>query len=147
MRLVVDASVALKWFFRERADEADSAVATEILGRFAAGELELIAPVHFTVEVCAVLVREMPDTMNRHRSWLEDLSIPVRDDPLVLARAMQLAHRLDHHLFDTLYHALALEDEAVLVTADRRYSAKAKEPGGIIELSRWTFDTGGGSPP
>ncbi|WP_409409595.1 hypothetical protein AAE485_04075 [Acidithiobacillus ferriphilus] len=40
-----------------------------------------------------------------------------------------------HHLFDTLYHALALlHPEAVLVTADRRYFVKAQREDCIILL-------------
>jgi predicted nucleic acid-binding protein len=43
------------------------------------------------------------------------------------------------HLFDTLYHAVALEyAEATLVTADGRYCEKASVFGRIIELCDWT---------
>lgn len=51
------------------------------------------------------------------------------------ARAISLATQLDHHLFDTLYHALALETpSAVFVTADRRYFDKARHRGQIAWL-------------
>jgi len=40
-----------------------------------------------------------------------------------------------HHLFDTLYHAVALEEGATLVTADAAYFAKAKDLGGIELLA------------
>jgi len=40
-----------------------------------------------------------------------------------------------HHLFDTLYHAVALEEGARLVTADAAYFAKAKDLGGIELLA------------
>ena len=140
MKLVVDASVALKWFFKDRDDEPDLAPATEILERFAAGEVRLLAPVHFHPEVCTVLAREAPETMDRRLSRLLGLSIPVHDDAAVLARAMGLARELEHHLFDTLYHALALEEDATLVTADARYARKAGDHGGIVELSSWRFE-------
>ena len=143
MKLVVDASVALKWFFRDRDDEPDLALATEILERFVAGEIRLLAPTHFHPEVCAVLAREAPEAMARQLSRLLGLSIPVHDDPTVLARAMELARELEHHLFDTLYHALALEEEAMLVTADVRYARKADDRGGIVELSSWRFEPDG----
>jgi hypothetical protein len=38
---------------------------------------------------------------------------------------------LKHHLFDTLYHAVALEEQATLVTADEVYFGKAKDLGAI----------------
>jgi predicted nucleic acid-binding protein len=48
-----------------------------------------------------------------------------------------LAIDLHHHLFDTLYHAVALETESVLVTADGRYLAKARDLGQIMHLAEW----------
>lgn len=138
MRLVVDASVALKWFFRDRDDEPDAAVAVDILERFVAGELSLRAPCHFAIELCAVLARVAPATMRENLADLLDLAIPVRDDAIVLARGMRLASELDHHPFDTLCHALAIEEETVLVTADRRYWRKGRDRGAIVMLEDWT---------
>jgi predicted nucleic acid-binding protein len=53
----------------------------------------------------------------------------------VLRRAADLSISLKHHLFDTLYHAVALEEGATLVTADEAYFAKAKHLGGIELLA------------
>jgi phage-related protein len=55
----------------------------------------------------------------------------------VLTRAGQLAVDLGHHLFDTLYHAVALEPEACLVTADDRYHHKARALPGLRHLRDW----------
>jgi predicted nucleic acid-binding protein len=52
-----------------------------------------------------------------------------------LRRAAELSIALDHHLFDTLYHAVALEEGATLVTADETYYGKAKELGGVALLA------------
>ncbi len=49
---------------------------------------------------------------------------------------IELARRLDHHLFDTIYHAVASSiPGAVLVTADRPYFAKARHLGHIAWLA------------
>jgi hypothetical protein len=40
-------------------------------------------------------------------------------------------------LFDTLYHAVALEQGALLVSADRRYLNKAGGLGQIVGLEDW----------
>ena len=53
----------------------------------------------------------------------------------VLKRAADLSISLNHHLFDTLYHAVALEEGATLVTADAVYFGKAKDLGGIQRLA------------
>jgi predicted nucleic acid-binding protein len=53
---------------------------------------------------------------------LSAFEFPTTDDPNVMRRATSLAIETNHHLFDTLYHAVALEHEdALLVTADERY--------------------------
>ena len=53
-------------------------------------------------------------------------------------RATTLAIQTDHHLFDSLYHAVALEHgEAVLITAYDRYRRKAERYGKIVALAEW----------
>ena len=54
-------------------------------------------------------------------------------------RAIELACQHNHHLFDTLYHAAALEESATLITADRRYYDKARREGQIILLADWSL--------
>ena len=53
----------------------------------------------------------------------------------LLKRAADIAIALDHHLFDTLYHAVALEVGATLVTADQVYFNKAHHLGAILLLA------------
>lgn len=141
MKLVVDASVALKWFFHYRAGEADAPAALDILRGYIAGRYSLLQPAHFRAEVCAVLAREAPQVMHESMHDLLQLAIPTRDDERVMWRAMQLSTDLGHHLFDTLYHALALETEgAVLVTADETYCRKAAALGRLRPLSSWSVN-------
>lgn len=48
--------------------------------------------------------------------------------------------RYQHHLFDTLYHAVALHTPgAVLITADARYYAKARLEGQISLLEDFSL--------
>jgi predicted nucleic acid-binding protein len=53
-RFVVDASVAAKWFLQ---DEADTALADDLLIALLVGDLELHAPRHFLYEVCGLLTK------------------------------------------------------------------------------------------
>jgi hypothetical protein len=48
--------------------------------------------------------------------------------------ASRLAKQLNHHLFDTLYHAFALQHDALLVSADRGYVRKAGALGSVVSL-------------
>jgi predicted nucleic acid-binding protein len=57
----------------------------------------------------------------------------------VYRRAADLSIALNHHLFDTLYHAVALEEGATLVTADASYFNKAKGLGGIVQLADFSI--------
>ena len=128
---VLDASVALKWFFVDRADEPLVAPAIALLQRFYTGDDRFLCPPHFIAEMAAVLARETPDTANDSVNDLLTMTWETMADEVVYRRAIALAHTLDHHLFDTLYHAVALVHGATLVTADAKYLKKAKALGAI----------------
>ena len=88
-----------------------------------------------------MLARESPATAGASLNDLLDIETHVIDSAAIYARAVALATRHDHHLFDTLYHAVALElGNAVLVTADTRYARKAGSEGGIVLLGDFDFD-------
>lgn len=137
MRLVVDASVAVKWVLPEPATESDSDRATALLNAIRESRVELVQPPHWLAEVAAVISRLRPEVANQAVDLLHALELAVEEDADIYKRASRIARQLDHHLFDTLYHALALERDAVLVTADDRYLRKAGALGGIVSLSDW----------
>lgn len=136
-QLVLDASVAVKWFLPDAPDEADAATACELLIGVQKGRLSLRQPAHWRPEIAAVLARRLP-TAQASES-VEDLAsivgITIDDSPSVLRLAIELSAELDHHLFDTLYHALALDAGIPLVTADTRYHRKAAHLGRMVLLS------------
>jgi predicted nucleic acid-binding protein len=105
------------------------------------GREPVLQPVHWLVEVGAVLARLSPETAEDDLVMLQALELPVDDSPTVLGRACRLAIDLEQHLFDTLYHAVALElPDATLVTADDRYLRAAAQHGRILRLSDRTQD-------
>ena len=132
---VIDASVATKWFLPDAPDEPDADKSLYLLERAIAGEARFIQPPHWISEVAAVLARRIPATAadNVADMLLFDFYAVVADSR-IYRRAVALAQEFDHHLFDTLYHAVALEQKAVMVTADARYYAKAAALGGILLL-------------
>lgn len=134
MKWVLDASVALKWFFADRADEPLIAPAISLLQRFQTGEDRFLCPPHFIAEMAAVLAREAPETANDSVNDLLTMTWETMADEAVYRRANTLAETLDHHLFDTLYHAVALVHGATLVTADAKYFKKARTSGALIWL-------------
>ena len=53
----------------------------------------------------------------------------------VYLKACELSSKLCHHLFDTLYHAVALIlPDAILITADEHYYRKSNSVGRILLL-------------
>lgn len=137
MICVVDASVAVKWFadgdWALREDHVEPAL--DILRASTGGALDFFQPPHFLAEIAAVLARLRPDKALQYVDNLAALNITWAEPTAAYPRAIELACQLNHHLFDTLYHALALTlPGAVLVTADRRYFDKAQHLGQIAWL-------------
>ncbi|MFO1433156.1 MAG: type II toxin-antitoxin system VapC family toxin [Candidatus Competibacteraceae bacterium] len=136
MILVVDASVALKWFFHIHGNEADADRALAILAGIDKSRIQLAQPPHFIAEVAAVLAREKPADAQADLRDLLDVECWFVEDPAIYVSAVDLSIRLQHHLFDTLYHATALHTpNATFVTADQRYYEKARNIGPIMLLA------------
>ena len=132
--IVLDASVLVKVLLPEREGEADVGHALALWRRVGSGALSLRQPPHWLAEIAAVLARLSPATVLDDVRDLAAMQIPVLNTSSMYQTACRLALELDHHLFDTLYHAVALEAEAVLVTADERYFDKAQARGRIVRL-------------
>lgn len=129
----------IKWLLKDPQREADTERATRLVERVTRGEETAVQPPHWILEVGAVLARLSPATAADDVIMLGALALPVADDPLILRRAVGLAVDLGQHVFDTCYHAIALEiPEAMLVTADRRYLRAARSKGKICDLKDWS---------
>lgn len=138
MTFVLDASVIVKWLLQDPQRESDSDAATRLVETVVTGAESVLQPPHWLVEVGAVLARASPDTAPQDLLMLSAMEIPAADDPRLLRRACEMAIDLKQHLFDTLYHAVALETpDAVLITSDERYFRAARSIGGIARLKDW----------
>lgn len=137
MIAVLDASVIVKWFFPDPVREPDGDRALSVLEGIRQGSLEPLQPPHWLAEVAAVVARLDPKIVGQTIDLLDAMELPVISESTVYKRAAALASDLNQHLFDTLYHAVALERQAVLISADRRYYAKARHLGWIIYLADW----------
>jgi predicted nucleic acid-binding protein len=137
--LVLDASVILKWLLRDPDREEGTETATQLLELVVGGSQPVIQPVHWLAEVGAVLARESPATAADDTIMLNALELATTADPVILRRGVELAVELRQHLFDTYYHAVALETpDAMLVTADKRYLRAARGKGRIADLLDWS---------
>jgi hypothetical protein len=129
MRLVViDASVAIKWYVRED----DSEKALSLLG----GKLLFFAPDLFFVEVAAALVRQCREygqlSSKQVDSAIDELlrvGVETMPGRTLVSRAARLALEIKHPVRDCFYLALAERWEATLVTADQQLLKKANQVG------------------
>ena len=134
MKRVLDASVTLKWFLDERPEEELVGAARALFVRVQSGQDELLQPVHWCAEVLSVLARAEPEKVDTSSALLKLVVFSVADSWEVYQRGARIAVDLNHHLFDTLYHAVALEHDAEFVTADKKYFHKARSLGAITLL-------------
>jgi predicted nucleic acid-binding protein len=135
LRLVIDASVAIKWIIRDPLVEPDADKALAILRGMRARTIQAFQPPHWFAELLAVIARARPQRIPLTFGILSTLAFKETVQPSCYRRAADLAVRCNHHLFDTLYHAVALEEGATLVTADETYFGKARTLGAIELLS------------
>ena len=121
MTLIVDASVAIKWFKREH----DSPVAelVPLADTLAAPEMllaELCNACWKAFRLRLLTAQQMdatPTVIRRYVGMFYSL------EPLA-PRAVFISRALDHPVYDCFYIALAEREAAPLVTADRRLLAK-----------------------
>ena len=138
--VVLDASVIVKWIFADRAEEPYSLQALQILQFIKESRLSVVQPPHWLAEVAAVTVRLESQQARQAVSLLHALEFPVSVGVEIYQKACELSASLNQHMFDTLYHAVALiESGAVLVTADEQYYRKAYKAGRIVRLREYSL--------
>jgi len=131
---VPDASVILKWAFQSP-DEQDGDKALDLLGRWLAGSCSIILPSLWVYECGNVLGLKAPDSA----AEIMDIFIGYRFDECPLSSAiasatLQIMKDCRVTFYDAVYHAVALNISATLVTADAAYFRKAGRLGAILML-------------
>ena len=127
--MVIDASLAVKWYLPEADSEAAHALYAEHAG-------ELAAPDLIIIEVAGALVRcanadrslmtDMDDVLDEWSALLAGASIALhRATPESVRETARLANTLGHPLKDCLYLSLAQELRCDFITCDARFAAKA----------------------
>jgi predicted nucleic acid-binding protein len=119
-RIVVDSSVAMKWFYAE--GEADVPEALALLQRHVVSGVVLCAPAHLLLEVANAL-RFRGLTAGRITQAVEallGLGLELAPIERLVARAAVIALAHDLTVYDAAFAALAEQLDAELVTADRR---------------------------
>lgn len=137
---VADASVAVKWIFPADPKEDNTEQALNLLKAFKQNMIQITQPVHWLAETIAVVLRIEPKVAEQTLHLLSAMEIPIANEVEIYSLACRLTEMLNHHLFDTLYHAVALSHgNSQFVTADLQYYRKAKKYGSMILLSEFSL--------
>ncbi len=142
---VIDANVFLEYIYaRPLEDNAKQIIKDAILG-----EILIIVPSLFLDEITQVLCGNLDDLkiLERHLQYIEDL---VKEEILqivvantaVRMKAVEMARMGTKksgypELTDCLYHSLAILNDAVFLTNDKKHISKLKSFGHIQELSSY----------
>lgn len=128
MSVVVDASVAFKWFV------PDEQLAREA-GAVLTSDPVLLAPDFLVAEVCNIAWRSVrlgripPRQADSIAAVVAGFFSSLTATSLLAPRAIAIARELDHPVYDCLYLALAEAHQTTLVTADTRFLAKLSGSG------------------
>lgn len=130
--IIPDASVLLKWLVKE--DDQEQAL--RVRADFEKGLISLSVPSHCFAEICNMLGREWAD---HGPSFISNLLVSaIQEKRLTLDHIGVAFHIMEEYahisFYDASYHALALVDGGVFLTADEKYYNKTKKEGRIMLL-------------
>lgn len=135
-RLVIDASVAVKWVVPEAGSERAEALLDH----------NLMAPDLLFVECANVLWKKLHrgeltrDEAEIAARTLEQVDLSIVPAKGYFVRALAIAAELDHPAYDGVYLAVAEGNGLRLVTADDRLIRKVRQPQGQFGHLLASFD-------
>jgi predicted nucleic acid-binding protein len=123
--LVIDASIAIKWFI----PEAGSDAAIELISK----KHQLLAPDLIRAEVGNIVWKlhrrkfiETEDVYHIVNDFLV-MPIDIHDSESLISNAVEIAVATGTTVYDSLYLALAVEKGTVMVTADAKLAKALKD--------------------
>ncbi|MCX6646640.1 MAG: type II toxin-antitoxin system VapC family toxin [bacterium] len=118
INLVVDASVAAKWFLEEEYSESAR--------KFMSDDYSLHVPDYFFIEIDNVLWKKIGGKVIKQadarniRSVIRKIPFHNHPTSLLLDAAFELATKTGLSVYDCIYLSLAIQLETRLVTADKK---------------------------
>ncbi|MBI5413099.1 type II toxin-antitoxin system VapC family toxin [Candidatus Peregrinibacteria bacterium] len=130
---IADASVIIKWAINEAQNLEEALTLRE---DFLGEKVEIRVPVHCFPEVCNLLGRQYSGIAVSFFSYLVTSGIEEKHLDLELAtitfRLMEKYERIS--FYDAFYHALAIREKGMFITADEKYFRKTKKEGSVMLL-------------
>ena len=122
MRLVVDASIGIKWFKEENEKNVDLAIS--LLRLQLENKIELVVPDLFFYEVLNILLIktnfDLQDTQTSLDKLIKLNMDIIHPDEKVMFSALNISKSINLTFYDSLYLSVAQNFNAVLVTDDKK---------------------------
>ena len=141
-KYVIDSSVFNKLYL----DEVDRDKAQQLFIQAAADKVILLAPDLLYLEVvntaqrCGVPVKSIVELLDAQKYLLQMRAVSA-DERNKAIQIISMGHAKSGYpsIYDALFHAMALCNEGVFITADKRHYAKTQKLGSICLLSDLKF--------
>ena len=136
--LVIDASVAVKWF--STLGESGVPQAVQLLDSIEQNDSEVMVPDLFFYEVANALTHKKILSLRELQTAVSDMFslgmkvIPV--DYILLSQSMDIARRYSITVYDAFYAAIAAVNHCPLVTANPRHQ-KSEFGCRVIAVEQW----------
>lgn len=140
--LVVDTSVAVKWYLR---DEELLAEADRLLSDWTGGQWQFVAPGHFPYELTNAILRaerRQRPAVRRIEDAIKDIATLIRacrfiDPSLILPDSVLLAAELGVNFFDACFLSVARMEGCTLITADTASYRQAQSQPDVLWLGNY----------
>lgn len=133
MKTIIDASVAVKWFYAE----IDQGRAQKILEQIQERKMHVIVPLLFFYEVSNVFVtkREKSNVIQNVFSLIKKLHFSIYNEDIhQFPKVCGLAARYSISLYDAIYASVMEEEKCPFITADRKLYDKLHASFSLIQL-------------
>jgi len=135
--IVPDASVLLKWVL-PAAGEHDAEAALQLRDLATQGKIILKAPSLWVYEVGNTLTRRFPGHAQPLLDALIEFNLAEGErTSRWFEQVIELTRKYRVTFYDAAYHALALVEGGIFVTADRAYLHRAQKAGAVVALQEW----------
>lgn len=131
MKIVLDASIGVKWFRYE--NESNTDLANKLLQQQFQNEIEIIVPDLFFFEIINTLLSKKYLNVDDIYSASESLHLMnmkvIFSNKKIIDTSINIADRTKLTFYDSLYISVAISEHALLLTEDKeilKYSDKFK---------------------
>jgi predicted nucleic acid-binding protein len=135
--VIPDASVIVPWVFKTP-DEPEASRARDLLAEWLGGRIDLLVPALWVFEVGNIIPRKNPAMAGEIMDLLLGYRLPEQEmTPELCRTAIGLMKKHGVTFYDAAYHATAIINGGVFVTADEAYLKAVGDRKHAILLRRY----------